>query len=549
MRKIAILLITCTVFSVNAQEGGGIESITPARTLIFMKSGQVKDFVKFARVFIDTLLPEANRQKVQTSITEFRQKTGIDLLNAASLSSAGIDIDRQMGLAWFGETQTGAGRIVLYIPSRGSRDLPMAMVELRKKLSAGKDVDVYPAVTDYRGSRILQVGKDLFMTVVSGYFIMASEGDLLHSVVDLSVSGGGSLANDAMYGDFRRRDSGSFDVVAYAGGDFIREMLRQQRQKEAKEKEGTESGSMRRSGNGMVMAVGEEQTPTVVDDEGGRWIDYGTMGLSMSGEKITASVSVKCNDRDRAVEALVQAMKPGPPVGAIASKEPSVYAVISLWPERVGEAFGGGDQLGKGYLGVRRKLQSQWGVDITRDVLPLSTGTMNLIMEKGQGLQPRTVVFLPMKTPKSGSILLDKIRGYQKSHLPADRFGELSLRGRRAIWSLDDKGKTFIAADDRGLYTGNDGGLVSRAIAAKSLGAGGRSPVSTVPRQEQMFLYLFIARDSIVRPLLMMGAAGLSKDGSLSQFIMKMGDMSVIGRRDGSFVTLDLDIGLSRGGR
>ncbi len=532
MKRLLPCMLVFIVVSAGAQERRTLESIVPSSAGFFAKTAQIRDLVKSAGLFLDTVLSGPQRQKAESALAEFRNKTGVDPLDPESLSGAGIDTEGRIGLAWFGKGRTeNSDRIILYIPCRKDGDIAPLFVELMRKSHEGKGEEIRPVSSNYGGKTIVRVKDDLFVTQMEGYLIVASEDGLARSVVDLWNSGaGGSIAADAHYADYLKYAVGEYDISTFARRDFIAEMMK---------KSGDKNQPAREGG-----AATEGAGPDV------GWIDYGALGVSMAKDRLTAGVSFKYNGSDPKIVALMEAIRPADPKEALGYGDPGIYAVLSVWPDRLDAALAGTERAAKGYGELKQKLLAEWGIDLTRDFFPHAAGLAVMISEKGGGLRPRGVTFMPMKTAKSGGMIRDKIRSHLQSRLAQDQCGDITAGGKKIFWHLDrNRGRNYIAADSRGFFTGSDQELMERAMESKTIALGGPSPMKAVARKDLLFMYLYMNKESFVRPLMMIMAAGFTRDNNLISLLGRMGDATIYGRKNGPLMSFDFELEISAGGR
>jgi hypothetical protein len=105
MKKLHLLLVFILVtgqgIAQDSVTGIEIESITPSTAILFVKTSKVRKFVATVKELAADFPEEKEMKEILESIKSFRDKTGIDALDSNSLSEAGIDVERKMGLAFF----------------------------------------------------------------------------------------------------------------------------------------------------------------------------------------------------------------------------------------------------------------------------------------------------------------------------------------------------------------------------------------------------------------------------------------------------------------
>ena len=535
MKRFLPIIVLLFSLAVGAQDNVVLESIVPGKAVLFIKSAEVKRLTVSARMFMDTLMPDKRRQKAELFIDGFRRKTGIDLLNADSLFEAGVDVDRGAGIASFGGEGKNEGTAV-FIPARDGKNLSMAFVEILKKISVGKEPDVYPAVSEHRGSRVFQVKSDIFMTMVAGYFVVASRGDIVLEVIDIAADGKGSLAGNSLYDDFSKTVKGGFDVDIFATATMIRNIQKRSEEKgQGAGEKAEDSPEAPLNGNAGSADITEKGTEPVT------WIDYAFLGITMKKGKLDLNVSIKTNGSDPKVMPFLQSLRPASAKNIPGYKNAQIYSMISLWPDKIESAFGGKGGPAAVYLSGKKKIQEEWGVDFIREFLPHLDGHFCIIGDKGGGLQGSMVNFFSMKSKKSGSMIFNKIADRRKGGEDAGRFGTVKTGGSAICWITDDKmDKTFFAADERGFYTGNDRQLLERLLAAKTVGGGGGLPGGTADGRDDLFTYIFVGKTSNLRTLAMIFAAANFREGGLFPVLSRIGDIFLTGVKKGPVVVMDL---------
>jgi len=103
MRKLlislaAVILMVPAVFSQNA---GDTESLVSADLNAFAKTSEITRLLKTVNYTVNTLMDEQTRSQILMQRDAFKDKTGIDYLNEASLKNNGIDTSRPLSMAFF----------------------------------------------------------------------------------------------------------------------------------------------------------------------------------------------------------------------------------------------------------------------------------------------------------------------------------------------------------------------------------------------------------------------------------------------------------------
>ena len=284
MKRFCLCVLGIMLFSplVMAQQKK-LESILPSSVLVLAKSPRINTFVSSFNFVVQKVLSEQQKNELLKEVDGFKLKTGVDLLNLDSLKNAGVDTDRDVGFAYFSAVNN-KDMMLFILPVYDEKAFPQKFIDLVIKANKDKkDPDVYPMITQYKYNKIYQVRRDVFITGIGGFFVVASVGDLVKEVIDVHDGTKKSLLSDSRYAEFLQRNTGDQVVTIYATGTFI----------------GDQVLSGGKKGDPARQAV-----PLNV-------VNYGTVGVALDSGKIKISVSADLNATQQYVDIAFQLLQSG----------------------------------------------------------------------------------------------------------------------------------------------------------------------------------------------------------------------------------------------
>jgi hypothetical protein len=269
----------------------------------------------------------------------------------------------------------------------------------------------------------------------------------------------------------------------------------------------------------------------------------------MKAKRLDVGFSLKSNSADPQVAAAFSSLKPGKAVRALDYKNALVYSMFSVWPEKLEAAYAEKSAVGAVYRSIKKSMEDGWGINYTKEFLPYMDGTVVIIGDKGGGLQGSLVNFYSMRTKKSGEIILNKIVSRLKAGEKDGRFGHVKGTGGTIYWILDKKNeKTYLAADERGFYYGNEQQILERAMASNLVGQG-NLPGIPGTAADDLFAAMYFSRKSPLRTIVTLFAAAKSSEPGVFSVLTKLGDVSVTGRMKGPLVIMNVSADLEEGGQ
>jgi hypothetical protein len=532
MKKLHLLLVFILVtgqgIAQDSVTGIEIESITPSTAILFVKTSKVRKFVATVKELAADFPEEKEMKEILESIKSFRDKTGIDALDSNSLSEAGIDVERKMGLAFF-ESSGKSENIIIFLPVADEKKFPLKFVEILKEMNKEKpDLDIYPAITSYRNSRIYQVRKDIFYTLAGGYFLIAPTGEILKKAIDLQekgAGGGSSLMGDRVYSGYKDLVDDEYSVNLFA----TREMV-------IKAFESTSAGAGN-PGKGSVKHD-REKRPPFLDA-----IEFGAAGLEYSSRRLKMSVSTSFNNKDQNINSALDVIKTGISRSGLYLPGAHYNFFLSFDPGNLKEVCSRPASACSFFIKGVSEMEKEYGISYSRDIVPNFTGGINVNIEKfnpGSGNE-RYLLFFPMNDErKTGSMISRMRKTLKRKQREKGKYGETRIGKRPAFWILDSRGKKrFYAFDRRGLYIGSGPDLLRWGMKTERIQNSGVRSIYTDKIGPRVFFLLHLKKESFLSGMMKMRAA---RNKDLKNSVNRMGDFYLRGTKNGSFLSFDLDI-------
>jgi hypothetical protein len=138
----------------------------------------------------------------------------------------------------------------------------------------------------------------------------------------------------------------------------------------------------------------------------------------------------------------------------------------------------------------------------------------------------------------------DKAAAYLKEkYKGTTRFGVAKIAGSQSPWYIDSKNnKIFLLSDGRGLYLGNDQELMATAVSSKAGGLPGSGTEALNSKGGGVFFLASMKKESFFGAMLMLYAY---RDKDVGGVVDRMTDLSVIGEKSDSLLSLSLTIRLA----
>jgi hypothetical protein len=554
MKKLSVVLISIMFFSmVNAQEKPNpAESLTPSSAILYMKTSRVKKLLRSVNYLIDNLLSKEQRDGFNKERNEFKTKTGIDFLGPESLKQAGIDLDGTINLAYFKKGSAGQENVIVYIPVLDVKRFPLKFVEIIKNFNKDRnELDVYPVITDYKGYSLYQIQKDVFCVSLDGYFLIASNADLVKGVVDIKISGKGDITSDKYYLEYVKNARRDYDLNFFAKRDFLKEMTSQGR------KEGNQDVPVGpSSSNPSVRYVSHEGTTLAQNEKGAEQpkkeyafeeIDYATLGAEVESGRLRGSLGVSLNKSNQSVSNSIDVIGTGMDGRAVFSEKMKSYIYLSLNFSAIENMCNEKGPVCSGYQEFKQKLSQEMGLDFSKDFVPYYTGVINIIAGKKAEIkegrpQAGFAAMLPMTDASRSAAVVSKCGEFLKKKFK-EKSGKESVSGVNMFWYIDETGdKMYLCSDRRGIYLGNDRAMMETMIKSEDLQKARTRNAFMKKFNEKVFFLAFVKNAGSTVSELQLAPP----DSGMGGFMKSIGDVFLIGEKSGRLLTLDIEIEIKK---
>jgi hypothetical protein len=502
------------------------DNLIPDSAMIFIKLKNIQntlDFLNEKKEYynIGKVFPEFERQ-----IKLVKEKTGVDLLNTKSLKDAGIDINKSVYIAAFKEGEK-SNETVIFIPVTDKKNFPFAFIKLLKKTSTDpNNPDLNPAISTYKNTRVFQISKDIFFTVIDDYFVLTRSGNTLSAVIDLQVKDKlNSLATDTLYKDYKTKfEASSESNIACI---FIKKSILDRDKKASLQ---NDTGNI------------EEQKTSY------NYINYLSLCVDSEPDVISFTGNLSVNRDDPAGDFLLQAITTGLLNKALFAENPTGFHFISLDLEKIKNYLDQSADKNSDLFRQYGKFQnSNTGKNIFKDTaLPCSKSFLNVIFMKSKnaGQMDNMVLYIPMKECGKIELTVKKIKDeIKKRHTAEGTFGEEKINGTNSFWFRDDSGNKFNIFEFNGnLYAGNDVEALKKVLDVKDKFFPDIKNGFIKNTDDNTFLlsYTRFDEESFFKAVLMMLA--FNKNPGLYGFIGKMESINLIGKKIDNDISLNLNI-------
>lgn len=555
-----LALLIASISNIYPQERvDSVESITPTGVMLFIKTSRVKQAVVSLKFIVDNLLSKEDADKFNRKKDDIKNKLGFDPMDIESLKNAGIDVGRTASMAIYPKGRRDEERILLFIPVLDDKTFPLKFVEILKRIGGNDKADVYPAITEYNGHTLYQIGRDIFTTAFDGVFIVGSTGDLLRSVIDTKVNNSGFLALDPLYSDCLAKTKKNYDLSAFVTRDFLKDVMK----KDVKKETGPQKEEKKNSGdsafndavltnvNYMVQAAGSQPSVRSELDKLSTGpspfnsVDYAFLGGSVKPAEVDVDIAARFNNTSGTVNTFLDVMKTGATGKALYVKNATTYAFLSLNFNKIEELCRNSVAGCTYYDGIKGQIKEELGIEFDRDILPYYNGVMNIVAGQPKGAGGGYLLYLPMDDPAQGKKAWEKSSAYcAEKFKGTERYGTAKIGGERAFWYVDSKNsRIYVACDRRGLYMGNDQELMAAALAGREIGEKSVRDDVMSRLGGNVFFLTHIKKESYFGTLLTLLAY---RTREISGIIDKMTDLYIIGEKADNFVSMAIKIKLMK---
>jgi hypothetical protein len=272
-----------------------------------------------------------------------------------------------------------------------------------------------------------------------------------------------------------------------------------------------------------------------------RSVDYISLALDVDPKGLSVDMGVSINPVTTAASMILELFKTGTHAGAASIPMAAGYTFFSFDPMAIENNCSKLGNFCQSYGSFKTVFAAGLGIDYN-DFLVNFSGVVNCIIGRTQGIATVPyAAYLPMKEGASMPIL-DKARAHLKSiNKDNGKFGEQKNKAVSAIWiKMDDGKKIFICADKKGFYLGSDMEIMTAMMSAKPILSEAGGPIKS-RLDDQVFLLTQVKKDSILGGLLAIQSVRYKE---ASPIISKMGDIYLLGKRRGRYVSFSLELEL-----
>lgn len=489
-----------------------VETFVPDDVIVFVKSSPLEKLLKSVNFSIEYLLNENQKSDINEAIDEFKELTGIDPVNAASLSSAGIDVSRPVSAAYSGENIDGQEKLSIIIPVLNDKIFPEKFMDIIKENSGDEYRDVYPAIIDYKDKKIYQVERDVYFTSFKGWFFAAPARETIESIIDLESGDGQPVGLSQEYSEYNRRSRNDLDINAFIKREFFDDIFSIFSTFTAEPADGSESFF------GMV--------------------DYFAFSAGIHQKNIVANAGVGFNEANPIVIMALNLLKTGTSVESIFIADSLSASFFSVDLEYLEKACRSDYLPGcMEYAMFKMQADSTLGIDLSKDFIPNFSGVINSFVtgiDSSTGEPEEFVLYLPMKDPGKTAAMIEKITSNLTRQGGVEIAGRTAIGDKKGFWISFNEERYEIVSDERGIYAGTSKDVVAEAVAGVAV------PVEqsrfSVFQDNDIFAFNYLARE-----LYEAGKEDIQKLFETSDEIIPsaLGDFYFVGKKDGNTLSFD----------
>ena len=549
MKRLSIIMIISLILqsALFADYAGDTESLLPEDAGIFIKTKKITYLLKTVNYVSSTLLDGEGKKAFNEKREEFRKKTGVDYLNGESLKRNGIDIDRPISFVSY-EKDNNLDVMAFLVPVINEKEFPLKFVQIVRKIRGDDDVDIYPVITDYNGSALYQIHKDIFITTIAGYAVIASTGDLVKKIIDRKGESRGSLILNSDYSDYISKRKKTYDINIFLSGKFIKKLMESvpgMREfasldtiEQEKEFLYAQKVMMNTSGESS-----KEETKSVFD-EPMESLEYASGGIGFDGNKLQVHGSVKLDSKSEYSGAVSALLKTGA-VGRMLNMTDADFSFFFSYNlQNLKELCSRGESWCREYDEIKNEFKTETGVDFEEEFLPAYSGAATVMYGDPANNDKKgdLVIFLSMNSGFSASKIWLKAKKHlsgkygNKGSFGEDKYG----KGSGGFWFKDKKGETVhVVYDSKGLYLGT-----SREFTIKALESNTFNNTKNPGRLGRFInpdtYLIFYLRNSGLLKSLAAGTGGAK--GIYSGPLARLGEIFIYGEKQDHYYSIDFDI-------
>lgn len=514
----AVLFMVPALFSQNTVD---IESLVSNELNAFLKTSEITRLLKTVNYTINYLFDEQTRSQVFLQRDEFRDKTGIDFLNEASLRNSGIDTSRPLSMAFY-QDDNSRDVFILFVPVYNEKEFPLKFDEIRKKTMAETGNYSVPLKSVYRGITVYRHAEDLFTAAFNGYFLMGSTSEVVQKAVDLKSAGTDSLILDSNYKDYLSTVNRSNDINVYFSANSLGSLNTRSAQDQYEGEEGNAAG----------------------DDAMERYIKYISAGVRLDGRIIKMNSMLRLTRGNREIDLFLDLLQSGVNRRALSVATADISMALGLDFSVLEKFCSDGNPECADYVSYKDQFKQTTGIDFDKEFIPNFSGTVNLLMTDAgaAGGMGDIVVFMPMLDVKKTEVIWNKLKKKAKEmYGPQKMYGEEKVEGKRAFWIMDAAQiKYYVVFDAKGIYSGN-----SKKLMAASMKSGALS-VAKVPGSlsrmvnDNTVMFINIKNTAILSQLTGM----YTGNASMGEIFSGIKEITFRSDKSSEGITLDMEVEL-----
>jgi len=546
MKRLSLILFISVMLqsALFADFAGDTESLVPEDAGIFIKTKKISYLLKTVNYVSSNLLDAEGKKAFNEKRNEFRRKTGVDYLSGESLKRNGIDIERPISFVSY-EKDNNLDVMAFLVPVLNEKEFPLKFVQIVRKIRGEEDVDIYPVITDYNGSSLYQIHKDIFITTIAGYAVIASTGDLVKKIIDRKGESRGSLILNGDYSDYISKKKNSYDVNLFISRKFLASIIESVPgagtyaaiEDIEVEKKYLLAQSMKMDGDNNIYEVSSHDSDLLGS------IGYAAAGIGFDANRFKIHTSVKLIKNENYSELVAGIIKTGLIGSMLNVKEADASLFFSLNLKFLDEFCKTGGEECRQYNEIKQSFKAETGLDFSSEFLPHYSGIVNIISAES-GLMPGPgsfVMFLPMNSAAGSRGVWTKLKNGAKARYSSPgRFSEEKIDGVDAFRFTDEKGNSnYVFYDSRGIYAGNNSDLIKQSLKGRFLkDEKDKERLGRIANDSTYFM-LNIKKNNFLKSLAMMRMAGNPLYGGP---LAKIGEIFIYCEKREDFYSLDFDI-------
>ncbi len=534
--------------------------LVPSSAIMYIQTSRLSSAVPAAAYFIGSLLPAENAKKVEAWRDNFKTKTGVDVLDAASLSKAEIDVSRPAAMAYL-DAEKESERIMILVPVKNEKTFPQRFVEVLKKLNRDKPaLDLHPAVSRHNNHAVYRMMKDVFFTGIKGYLAVASSKDIITSVIDM---GAAPLSSEPLFTDYTAKKRAGNDLDIYLKRTFLKQISEGGLKKA---ENGLNGGEKADADDEREGDSDEKSEPPATGEKapgrepGGKnalsmiraqtdFFDYVAVAFARTKEGVSVDFGAALTGGNPSTALLAELFRPGLPAYLLAAPDPLAYHYVSFDLKaldvfcRKNASTPEYAQMCEQYKKFKKSTGGSLGIEMDEDFLPWFGGYFNVIMRKARiaGTLDNFVMYVPMTDGEKASAFIKKLRGAAKEkNTEEGAFGNERIDAIPSFWFKDKRGNRIsVLADERGVFIANNTEFLRMVLAGENKQSAPAAGLFGNPGADTFLLsFLKIEKESYMKALLMflMYNAGPHAAG----IVNRIDTVSVMGRRAGNYYSLTL---------